>query len=224
MNFRHEVKHRISLIDMIEVRQRLRAVAKPDPYTIDGLYRIRSLYFDSAYDKALREKLDGVNMREKYRIRLYNDDYSLIRLERKFKLNNLGTKEQAYLSKDETVAIINGDIDWMVKSENKLIVSFYSKLKNECLKPKTIVDYTREPFIYAPGNVRVTFDYDIRTGQYSTDIFSERTVTIPVPDSPVLMEVKWDEFLPSIIRDAIQTGKGGNVAYSKYASCRAYEW
>ena len=90
MQYRHEVKHEISNLDMLILRQRLRAVMKPDSHAKDGQYEIRSLYFDNMDDKALREKLDGVSVREKYRIRMYNNDPSVIRLERKFKHGGLG--------------------------------------------------------------------------------------------------------------------------------------
>ena len=83
--YRHEWKHEISYGDLVSIRQRLRAVMQSDPNTIDGKYLIRSLYFDNAYDKALREKIDGVNMREKFRIRYYNGDLSYMKLEKKSK-------------------------------------------------------------------------------------------------------------------------------------------
>ncbi len=82
MQFRNEVKHEISSGDLLILRQRLWMVMKPDEHAVDGRYEIRSLYFDNLDDKALREKLDGVNIREKYRIRLYNHDHSIIHLER----------------------------------------------------------------------------------------------------------------------------------------------
>lgn len=83
MNFRHEWKHEINASDFITVTRRLEAVAKPDVHAEGGYYKIRSLYFDNLSDKALREKIDGVNMREKFRIRYYNEDVSYIRLEKK---------------------------------------------------------------------------------------------------------------------------------------------
>ena len=76
MDYRHEWKHEISTSDMIAIRQRMRAIAKSDTHALDGKYRIRSLYFDNLADKALREKIDGVNCREKFRIRYYNRDQS----------------------------------------------------------------------------------------------------------------------------------------------------
>lgn len=102
MDFRHEWKHEINISDLIILRQRLRAVAKPDIHAVDGRYTIRSLYFDNISDKALREKIDGVNRREKFRLRYYNEDLSVIRLEKKSKYDGLGRKQMAILSKEET--------------------------------------------------------------------------------------------------------------------------
>ena len=221
MRYRHELKHELTRSDLFVIRQRLRAVAQPDPHATGGRYLIRSLYFDTLSDKALREKLDGVNRREKFRIRYYNGDTRVIHLEKKSKLNGLGTKISAALTAEEAKAITDGNLDWMIDSGRPLVQELYSKMRLG-LRPKTIVDYTREPFIYAPGNVRVTFDYDIRTGLSSTDFLNPDCVTIPAGDAPILMEVKWDDFLPDIIRDAVQIPGRRAAAFSKYAQCRVY--
>ena len=222
MDFRHEWKHEINASDMIALRQRLRAVAKPDPHATDGRYLVRSLYFDNLYDRALRDKLDGINRREKFRIRYYNGDTSLIHLEKKSKRNGLGAKEKAVLTAAETRAIADGDLDWMAMSDRPLVRELYRKMKAGGLRPKTIVDYTREPFVYPPGNVRVTLDYDIRTGLGCTDFLNPDCVTIPAGGAPVILEVKWDEFLPGIIRDAVQLSGRRVSSFSKYAQCRIY--
>ena len=91
------------------------------------------------------------------------------------------------------------------------------------LRPKTLVDYTREPYVFAPGNVRVTLDYAIRTGLSSTDFTDPNAVTLPVPEDPVILEVKWDNFLPDLVRDLIQLEGRHTSAYSKYAAARMYD-
>ena len=222
MNYRHEWKHELAYVDLLCIRQRLRAVAEPDPHAIDGKYSIRSLYFDTLSDRALREKLDGVNFREKFRIRYYNGDPSLIRLEKKSKLNGLGTKLSAPLTAAEAHRIVDGDFGWMLASPHPLIRELCCRIRDQGLRPKTIVDYTREPFIYRPGNVRVTFDYDIRTGLRCTDFLDPACPTIPAGDAPILLEVKWDEYLPEIIRACVQTPGRRATAFSKYAQCRIY--
>ncbi len=195
---------------------------RPDPHAKDGKYLIRSLYFDSAADKALREKLDGVNLREKFRIRYYNGDTSVIHLEKKSKRGGLGAKFSAGLSAEEAQRIVDGDLSWMMDSPQPLIRELYCKMRYQGLRPKTIVDYTREPFIFGPGNVRVTFDYDIRTGLSGTDFLDADCVTVPAGEAPIILEVKWDAYLPDIIRDAVQTPGRRVGAFSKYAQCRVY--
>lgn len=223
MQFRHEVKHEISRLDIPVLRQRLKAVMTPDSHAEDGRYQIRSLYFDNPDDKALREKLDGVNNREKYRLRLYNHDPSVIHLERKSKRSELGHKNTAVLTPAQARQIAEGDIHWMSESADRVIIGFYSRLRNEGLAAKVIVDYTREPFVFGPGNVRVTIDYNIRTALRCTDFLNPSCVTVPVPGSPCILEVKWDNYLPDVVRDIVQLGDRHSTAYSKYAACRMYD-
>ncbi len=222
IHYRHEWKHELNTMDLLTIRQRLRAVMEPDPHAVGGKYLIRSLYFDDPEDKALRGKIDGVNLREKFRIRYYNLDLGVIHLEKKSKRNGLGTKYSALLSRKEAQAIVDGELGWMMDSGRPLVQELYCKMNYQRLRPKTIVDYTREPFIYRPGNVRVTFDYNIRTGMDCTDFLNPECITIPAGDAPILLEVKWDEYLPEIIRAIVQTPGRRETAFSKYAQCRIY--
>ena len=220
--YRHEWKHELNYQDYLILRQRLRAVMEPDPHAVDGKYFIRSLYFDNADDKALREKIDGVNRREKFRLRYYNGDPSLIHLEKKSKLDGLGTKFSADLTAAEAQKLVDGELDWMLSADRPLVQELYVKMRTQGLRPKTIVDYSREPFIYRPGNVRVTLDYDIRSGLGCTDFLNPRAVTVPAGDAPILLEVKWDAYLPDLIRDIVQLPGRHVSAFSKYAQCRIY--
>lgn len=222
MQYRHEWKHEINASDLLALRQRLTVVAKPDVHTMGGTYQIRSLYFDTPADKALREKLDGVNRREKFRIRCYNGDTAFIRLEKKSKLNGLCAKESVCITDRETAALLAGDILWMDDPARPLLADFRYKIQTQRLQPKTLVDYTRDAYTYAPGNVRVTLDYHIRTGLSCTDFLDAACVTIPAGDSSIILEVKWDAFLPDVIRDAVQLTGRHTTAFSKYASCRIY--
>lgn len=220
MKYRHELKHDITTADMFTIRQRLRAVAEPDKHAIDGKYLIRSLYFDTPTDKALIEKQSGVSRRAKFRIRYYNGDKSVIHLEKKCKVGGLGLKVSASLTEEQAQSIVDGDITWMERSDNDLITELYSRMVSERLEPKVIVDYTREPFIYRPGNVRVTLDYNIRTGLRNTDFLDTECITIPAAHGICIMEVKWDEYLPEIIRDVVQLPHGRTGSFSKYEACR----
>ncbi len=222
MDYRHEWKYEINQADLLVLRQRLKAVASPDPHAVDGKYMIRSLYFDNAADKALREKLDGISRREKFRIRFYNGDTSVIRLEKKSKTGGRGKKQSVNLTAVQVLDLVNGRADWMADSQEELIRELYIKMRIQRLRPKIIVDYIREPFIFGPGNVRVTLDYDIRTGFRCEDFLNPACITVPAGDAPMILEVKWDNFLPDIIRDAIRLPGRRVTAFSKYAQCRIY--
>lgn len=95
-------------------------------------------------------------------------------------------------------------------------------MMSQGLKPKTIVEYERKAYIYKPGNVRITLDYHIRTGMLSTDFLNKECILIPIRNPNVIMEVKWDGFLPEIIRDTVQLKGRFSSAFSKYAACRIY--
>lgn len=220
MPFRHEWKHRITEADRRILTARLDAVATRDVHSQNGQYQIRSLYFDDQFDTALREKLDGVNQREKFRIRCYNGSHELIRLEKKCKINGLCEKISAPMTRAQVEKLLAGDLDWMEQAD-PLIRELRCKMQWG-LQPRTLVDYTRQAWTYAPGNVRVTLDYDIRTGLRSTDFLDPNCPTIPAGEPVILLEVKWDEFLPDIIRDLIWLEGRQAAAFSKYAACRIY--
>ena len=223
MVYRNEIKHEISASDKAAICASMRAVAQPDPHAgPDGRYLIRSLYFDTPADKALREKVDGVNEREKFRIRFYNGDPSVMHLEKKVKRSGLGYKVSAPITAEEAQRIVDGDTNWMVSSGRGLLVELYAKMKTEGLRPRTIVDYTRTPFVYGPGNVRVTIDENIRTGLGCTDFLNPRCVTVPAGDPVILLEVKWDDYLPAVIRRAVAVKNRHSAAFSKYQTCRIY--
>lgn len=221
---RHELKHHINYLDYIAIKNRLQAVAQPDANVGEnGTYQIRSLYFDNYQDKALREKIDGVNKREKFRIRYYNDDFTYIKLEKKSKIYGLCNKLSATITKEECERIIAGDLEWMRESKQALILELYAKMKYQQLRPKTIVEYTREPFIYPTGNVRITFDSKVRTGISSTNFFDLEAPTIAANEENItILEVKYDHFLPEIIENCIQMRDRRTSAFSKYVACRLY--
>lgn len=221
MDFRREWKHEISQSDLLTLRSRLRAAARPDAHGKEGTYRIRSLYFDTPADRALREKIDGVNRREKFRLRYYDDDLSLIHLEKKSKCGGLCRKESAVVTREEVRALLEGDRSWMRESGRDLVWELEQKMTAQLLRPRVIVDYIREAYVYAPGNVRVTLDYDIRTGLRCLDFLDPASLTVPA-GAPVILEVKWDEYLPDLIRCAVQLEGRQAGAFSKYAVCRRY--
>ncbi|MDR2648198.1 MAG: polyphosphate polymerase domain-containing protein [Clostridiales bacterium] len=223
MEARHEYKHSLNFCDYTALRSRLRRVMTRDPYAdANGEYKVRSLYFDTPDDKALREKIHGVDKREKFRIRRYLGDSNRIALEKKSKVHGFCYKQSTPMTATEIAALQSGDLTWMAGDGRELIRELYSKMRGEQLKPKTIVDYVREPFVCAAGSVRVTFDRDIRTGLFSTDFMNDGLPTVKAGDEIVLLEVKYDQFIPEYIVKILQLEARRAYAISKYALCRMY--
>ncbi len=224
-HYRHELKYAISYADYRAMRERLKAVMKTDPHTDgEGTYSIRSIYFDNSDDKALREKIDGIGKREKFRIRYYNDDFSFITLEKKMKIDSLCLKYDARISEEECRKILNGDLAFMKDHPEELVKELYAKMHYQRLKPRVLVSYVREPYIYPVGHVRVTFDSQIRTSLFHQEFLTKKIQDISATDTPqdMILEVKYDAFLPEIIQDLIQTPGIRQQAFSKYSTCRRF--
>ncbi len=223
--YRHELKYEIPYTEYLIMRGRLRKIMKADPHTDDdGRYRISSIYFDNSDDKALKEKTDGISRREKFRIRYYNDDLSFITLEKKMKIDDLCLKYDAVITKAECEMILNGDYGFMKNHTESLIRELYAKIYYQRLRPRVMVTYVREPYIYQAGNVRITFDSCIRTSLFSKEFLTDRISDISATDTPryMLLEVKYDEFLPGIIQRLIQTNNLRQQSFSKYETCRRF--
>jgi len=222
---RHELKYLIGEADWQWLRDRVAAVMpldrNADPNTRG--YAIRSLYFDDAYDGALFEKVEGDPFRSKYRIRIYRYSDKRILLEKKSKVTYYTAKDSLTLTRPQCDAILAGDYDAIYPTESPLLQEFYGLIKSRYYKPKVLVDYFREAYVYPAGNVRVTFDLNLRSGQYSHNLFSGMPSPVPVlePDSHVL-EVKFDNFLPSHLKALLQGLPGQRTAVSKYVLCRRF--
>ena len=221
---RQELKYSLGRGEYAAIRARCRTVMHPDPHAgPDGTYHIQSLYFDDLGDSALLQNYSGVSRREKFRIRLYNGNPDTLHLEKKVKYGGLGRKYSCPMTAAQLQRLLDGDTSWMMATGYPLMQELYCRMRQDLLRPKTIVAYRREPFIYAPGNVRVTFDYDIRSGVCGRDILSGDTLLVPVHPDRVILEVKYDAFLPDIIRMIVQEGTPRARAFSKYAACRQYD-
>lgn len=224
MKWRQEYKFSINQADDYIVSNRLRKLFQHDAFADEtGNYRVSSLYFDTPNDKALRQKLDGVSEREKFRIRYYNDDLGFIRLEKKIKKAKFNAKFHTMLTKEEVEKIIQGDIDFLLHSDDALKIELYSKMRGQLLKPISIVTYEREAFQYIPGNVRITVDRNVRTTLSPHHFLDVDAVHLNVERDFTIFEVKYDAFLPDIVKLAVQIPNRQARENSKYALSRRFE-
>ena len=218
---RHEEKHQVNLREALVLSRRLEKLFPRDPHAgPEGSYQVVSLYYDDPYDTALRQKLDGVNRREKFRLRYYGKEPAFFKLEKKYKVKGLCGKGSCRLSREEGERLLRRDFAFLLEKEEPLAREFYAKLRRG-LAPKTVVRYTREAFLYAPGNVRVTLDGDIRAG--APERFLIPQMLLPALGGLAVVEVKYDAFLPEIVKLAVQVPNRQGTACSKYALCRRYD-
>lgn len=218
---RHEEKHQVNLREALVLSRRLEKLFPRDPHAgPEGFYQVVSLYYDDPYDTALRQKLDGVNRREKFRLRYYGEEPAFFKLEKKYKVMGLCGKGACRLSREEGERLLRGDFAFLLEKEESLAREFYAKLRRG-LAPKTVVHYTREAFLYAPGNVRVTLDGDIRAGAPERFLIPQKL--LPALGGLAVVEVKYDAFLPEIVKLAVQVPNRQGTACSKYALCRRYD-
>lgn len=224
LHLRHEIKHQISPQEDLVLTHRLRKLFSQDGHAgPDGSYQVTSLYFDTPYDTALREKLDGVDRREKFRLRYYGAHPTFFKLEKKYKVNGLCGKRSARLTLHEAEQLLAGEDAFLLERGEPLLAELYHKMRGTLLRPRTVVCYDREAFLYAPGNVRVTLDRNLRTCGDSAGFLSPAPFPLKPLDGVTVLEVKYDAFLPDLVRLVVQTPDRRAGACSKYALCRRFD-
>ena len=220
LQYRNEWKYFISLWEAELLKKRLLPFMETDPHTINGKYMIRSLYFDDYWNSAYEEKLMGVGERQKWRIRIYNYQDSNIKLERKKKYSSYIHKDSAGITREEYEKIIAGDYSFLLHHRHPLCREFYYECMVKLYRPKVIVDYEREPLILQEGDVRITFDSDVRAALLNFDIFDPNLPTLAVLEQNTLvLEVKFTEYLPGLIRKLLPLDGQEFLAVSKYTLC-----
>ena len=218
IKFRHELKYIMDVSDVALLRPKLSSLLLADSNAgPGGVYKIRSLYFDDYWGSAYADKVDGVNLRCKYRIRCYNDKDDYICLERKLKNGQYIAKQSARLTRAQTEAIINGRYDFLLEDGQPLSREFYYECVSNVMRPRVIVDYEREPYVFEGGDVRITFDMNVRASVLGFSIFDPRLPSIPVlPPAHLILEVKFTDFLPGVIRKLLPGRGAAETSFSKF--------
>jgi len=225
--FRHELKYYINQGEAELLDRRLSMTMDLDPHAQnrpDGQYHIRSLYFDDVANTALKDKLNGIEQRKKFRIRIYNLSDENIFFECKEKVGPYIAKSSMPISRDLCEELCAGEYRRLLHLDHPLAGELYYRMACRRLRPRVIVDYMRTPYVAPFQNVRITFDRDIRTGVYATDLFDPHLPTISaIADYDLVLEVKFNEHLPAYYHGLIQTGSSMRSAVSKYVMCRKFE-
>ncbi|WP_028236518.1 polyphosphate polymerase domain-containing protein [Pseudobutyrivibrio sp. MD2005] len=219
MEYRHELKFLVPDLTLEKLRYRLSAVMDIDEHQQEESYNIRSLYFDDCFDKCLNENLAGTDDRYKYRIRLYRGNTDYINLEKKYKYRQMTKKVSEQIDKADVLACL---ADGYYETGGALSTELYANYIKSGMRPKCIVEYDRCAFVEPIGNVRITFDMNLR-GSADVERFLDYSEDFTVPVLPAgtqILEVKYDEFLPKHILQLVDTNNLHRQSISKYALVR----
>ncbi len=218
--YRKELKYLVNQEEMMRLQVRLGAVMKKDSHTDRDGYLVRSLYFDSLFDMDFEEKLQGLDDRQKVRLRVYDPSGQSAKLELKEKSGSLQRKRSLVLTRDEAQQMVQGDYGFLLERKEPLAPWLYTFLMEHCYRPKCIVEYDRVAYMLDENNTRVTFDCRLRATEASVDLFDETMMLYPVADpAQITMEVKYDGFLFSYVKEELSLADKIQVSNSKY--CRA---
>lgn len=221
MEYRHELKFEVSDIELKKIEYRIKPFLHKDEHQNGDYYLIRNIYLDDMYDSCLSENMAGTDKRHKYRIRTYDGNSDIIKLERKSKEHNMTHKDSTVVSPDMCRTYMNGLVPLLRDCKSKLEKELFVAAKTKRMLPKCIVEYERSAYVMRTGNVRVTFDRNIRGTLNVQDFFEERIDAIPVLRSGMhILEVKYDEFLPQYLLEVLDLGCLHRQSFSKYASVR----
>ncbi len=219
---RHEIKYYINDSVYHTLRNRLNAAAEADPHmrSEDG-YLVSSLYLDDIYHSAWEEKEAGIQFRKKYRVRCYDRMDDRISLECKRKYGEYIAKESMLIDRGQYDAMLAGDYDHFLSCQNPLGRELYVLHHTRLLQPVVAVEYLREAYVMEQGNVRITFDKDISVSVSNHDLFSDHYEVRKVLDPGIMvLEVKFDEYLPDMMFQILKTAMTDRCAVSKYVMCR----
>ena len=222
---RHELKYLINNSDYLTLKRKLDLLLKRDEHSIESPYLITSIYFDDLNNKAYYQKVNGDSYRYKYRIRFYNNNKNLFKLEKKSKLEQITSKTSVYLNRDEVDDIMNKNYKFLLLKNNNLCAEFYLELSRGLLKPKVVVEYERLAYVHKISDLRITFDTNIKSSFNTTDLLEKDCIyTNNLEEENIVMEIKSNGDIPVYLKSILQLGKSTQTSMSKYVYSRKYNY
>ena len=219
---RQEKKYFMTLVDMQKLSGTLSAVMQQDPHNGARGYSIRSLYFDTVNDRDYEAKIDGLELRRKIRLRIYDPAGEFAMLEMKQKEGNYQKKRSLRITREDALKLAAGKYESLLRYEDPFAAECYGRMCMECYRPKTIVEYRRKAYIAKENKIRITFDHEIRATETSMDLFSETLNLYPVMDAfNGVVEVKYHGFLLSYIKNLLDAANKSELSVSKYCLARS---
>ncbi len=218
--YRNELKYCISLTEAMIIKSGLEAFMKPDSHNRENGYMVRSLYFDTLFDTDFEDKVNGYDNRQKIRLRIYDADSNFAKLELKEKTGGRQRKRSITISRKEAQLMTSGDYSFLCHREEPLAIWLYTFMVSRNYRPKCIVEYNRQAYYAEQNDIRVTIDSDLRATEASFSLFDPNLSVYPVSNpGEVTLEVKYNNFLFTYIKNILQQADRMQISNSKY--CRA---
>lgn len=221
-SFRKEIKYMIPLQKALFIKDSLDRLLARDSYCTEGAYSVRSLYFESVNNIDFTEKLSGVDIRKKVRIRIYNSSASVCKLEIKQKKGDWQCKESFTISAEDVEKISCGNYEALKNyfHNAKNSIKAYNIMAQGRYKPAVLIEYDRFAYQYPLYHTRITLDKNIRSSESNLNIFSSRVNYVPILYEDVVLEIKHNGKLPGFISNTLERFNLTQSAYSKYCSGR----
>ena len=216
--YRHEIKFYINKRQAAELRLFLTKNIRLDTNTDEtGSYWIRSLYFDTVENKDYYEKTIGCNIRKKIRLRIYDISTKIVKLELKNKFDSYVLKETVTISKEDACKLIKGDCNFLINCNHKTANKIFGFMHRDIYRPKVIIDYEREAYVYEIQNIRVTLDKNLRTSWNCRDLFKKDLCMVPLINEDIyVLEIKYDHIIPVFLRRILSNFIMQKSQISKY--------
>ncbi len=219
---RQEKKYLVMVADGKRICHRLASVMISDPHNGAAGYRVRSLYFDTLGDKDFEDKVDGLELRRKIRLRCYNPDDDFAMLEMKQKEGPYQKKRSLRVERSDAIRLTKGDYSPLLRYAEPFAKECYGLMNWQCYRPKAVVEYKRRAFIAKENRIRITLDSEIIATEACYDIFSHQLLQYPVLDPyNAVLEVKYNGFLLSYIKALISEADRSEFSVSKYCLARS---
>lgn len=216
---RKELKYYISYNEYVILSNFLRKILKQDKHNKDSSkgYYVRSLYFDTLGNKSFEDKMAGIEERTKYRIRVYNTKAKWVKFEIKSKFNNSVVKETTVIRRMDAAEVQNMNYEVMMKYNNPVLNKAYQEFKKRHYRPVVMIDYFREAFTYDLNKIRIVFDKFLKSTSIQLDIFHKDPFpTQKLKNGIVIMEIKYNNFIPGFLKQILQIPSFERSAISKY--------
>ncbi|MBM6830183.1 polyphosphate polymerase domain-containing protein [Anaerotignum lactatifermentans] len=220
--YRQEKKYFMTMVDMKRLSWELDPVMIQDAHNGIHGYSIRSLYFDTVNDKDYEDKINGLELRRKIRLRIYDPAADFAMLEMKQKEGDFQKKRSLRVSREDAMELNRGNYGCLLKYEDPFAQECFGVMHMQCYRPKTIVEYRRKAYIAKENKIRITFDHDIRATETDLRLFSPNLNMYPVLDAfHCVLEVKYNGFLLTYIKNLVNEANKSSLSVSKYCLARS---